>query len=683
MKKQYRNLLLAGGALLALASCSENSWNDMYLDGFESGYTATDVRTVEYTLVESDYARIADNRFNVALAAKNGVSDALKTVKTQRYLNSDIPAADYIPNLLKDSLFTYFTLSDGSAINLTYRQAGEISATMKALNGAREYTVSEDDYQMVYGSTEDYANSFAPSYSASSNLPKVLAASIDDAEEGEYVLVNYNTSNTDPIFGNVPETPAFELSSVLNSELQSGDDVTINGVVTAVSTAGVIVTDNTGSILVYSKEFPHSNFKVGDQVIATGTLAYYKNCLQLPYSDNVEIVGSQSYTYPEAIDFTPEALLAGGANTAPVLAQYGKMTGRLVIDGNFYNVYFPNGEGGERIDVRGSLYNVTDALKAQMQNDAEFTFYGYFTQTSTFDTYTNCNFVVTDVKAATKQSRRHAATRSVVIPSENVYAVYLFEGGKWKEAGKDIVAVNPSDYTAMGLSYTNFSGSQASTYLPTFLKNKYPYAQADAVKYVVYRYYASSTTSVACTEYKFNGAEWTDTSDGIETVTNQFVRRNGEWKLDPSIEITLPAGKNQPLSTWFYQACVDWIGANVANGSEFITSYGNNEYYCGTSAYQGNIDLRPGSAKTQSASYDGMTDEEIVALMKERFEKEVCPGVLTVLYPNLAPVGDFEPTVTIHFYSYNGSSTTPGTIVLKCVDKAKYEFVSCNWDESN
>ena len=77
-----------------------------------------------------------------------------------------------------------------------------------------------------------------------------------------------------------------------------------------------------------------------------------------------------------------------------------------------------------------------------------------------------------------------------------------------------------------------------------------------------------------------------------------------------------------------------------------------------------------------------MTDDEIVALMKQRFEKEVCPGVLSVLYPNLEPVGDFEPTVTIHFYSYNGSSTTPGTIVCKAVAKGKFEFVSCKWDDN-
>ena len=75
MKTNIKNLLIAGGAMLALASCSENSWNDLYLDGFEGGFTPTDVQTIDYTLTAADYTRIADNRFNKALATKQGVSN--------------------------------------------------------------------------------------------------------------------------------------------------------------------------------------------------------------------------------------------------------------------------------------------------------------------------------------------------------------------------------------------------------------------------------------------------------------------------------------------------------------------------------------------------------------------------------------------------------------------------------
>jgi len=270
------------------------------------------------------------------------------------------------------------------------------------------------------------------------------------------------------------------------------------------------------------------------------------------------------------------------------------------------------------------------------------------------------------------------------VPSTNVNAAYLYNGTKWEAAGSDIYVVQPGDYTAMGLTYGNFSKTQPAEYLPKLLAKVFPYAKADDTKYVAYKYYDGANTTYACAEWAYDGTKWIDniSTTGVRTVTNQFVRRDGKWVLDPSVELTLPSGRNQPLSTWFFQACVDWVKDNVPDGAAYITSYGNNDYYTGASAYQGNIDLRAASAKGQNpTAYDNMSDEEVVALMKKRFEEEVGPAVLGILYPNMAPVGDFEPLFTIHFYTYDGSSHEH-TIVFKCVEKGKFTFVSCTWNEA-
>lgn len=680
MKFKISNMLMCGAAALTLASCSENSWNDLYLDGFDGKDAPTQVERVDYTLTAADYAALADNSANKALAAADGVSGDLAAVKSQGYLNAGIPAASYIPNLLKDQNFRYFALSDGSAINLTYREAGELPEIMKALNGAGEYTVSDEDYQQVYGSADDYAASFSPSHPASKSIPAILKNAVT-AEKGDYIVVNYNTSTSDPVFNqpSTPPTPGFTMSSVINSSLCAGDDVTINGVVTAVCNAGVIVSDNTGSLLVYASGFPAADYKVGDQVIATGTLSSYKNCLQLPYSDNLQKVGEQSYTYPTPVTLTPDYLLAAGGNTEPVPAIYGTMTGTVNISGNYINIAFDG-----RTDVRGSVYNAPDAIKALLQDGEKVTMQGYFTQTSTSGTTTNCNFIVTKVEKAAAAKRHNARRKVVALPATACCAAYTFNGEKWEAAGADVTVLQPTDYTAMGSTYGNLSNNQPAQYLPTYLKRTFPYAQAEAEKYVVYKYYASGSTTYACSQWTFNGSDWEDSisTGGVRTVTNQFVRRNGTWQLDPSVEFTLPAGKGQPLSTQFYQACVDWVKANVEGGADYVTSYGNNDYYTGASAYQGNIDLRAASAVSQNPSaYTGMSDDEIVALMKKRFEDQVCPAVLAEFYPNMAPIGDFEPTVTIHFYTYNGTSTQPQTIIYKTVGKAKFQFVSCTWND--
>lgn len=665
----------------ALASCSENSWNDQ-LDGFVGDPAHVDVQTISYTLTDADYSRIANNRFNKLLAVEdsiNGQTDAvqaLKAVASQGFLTYSTPAERYIPNLLNDSLFQYFTLSNGSAINLTYREVGDVPEIMKGINGCGSYKVTEADYQMVYDSEENYAPAFAPSYPAASYMNRILSSNIRDAKEGDYVVVNYNRSDVDPNFGGttVEET---EMTSVLTSDLSSGEEVNVVGVVTAICTKGFILSDKAGSILVYSNNYPAGTYKTGDQLNVTATLGYYKNCLQIPYDDaTIKPVKTESYTYPEPVAFTPDMLKEHNSVTTPCTAVYGTITGTVLIDGNYMNLMFDG-----RSDVRGSIYNLDDSFKGIMTDGAKVTLDCYFTQTSQSGEIVNANLVVVKAeKAVNKPARK--SRRVVSIPNVSEYEAYVYNGSSWKPAS-DIVMIQPADFTAMGLSYGNFSGTQAADYLPIYLKNKYPYATKDNEVYVAYKYYDGSATVNACALWACDGSKWVNKieTDGVQDVTSQFVRRDGNWKLDPSIDLTLPKGKSQPLSTWFFQACVDWVMNNVPDGANYVTSYGNNDYYTGASAYQGNIDLRASSARSQYATaYEGMTDDEIVALMKKRFEDEVCPAVLAELYPNMAPVGDFFPTFTIHFYTYNGTSTYPQTIVYEVTAPKTFTFVSCTWN---
>lgn len=150
---------------------------------------------------------------------------------------------------------------------------------------------------------------------------------------------------------------------------------------------------------------------------------------------------------------------------------------------------------------------------------------------------------------------------------------------------------------------------------------------------------------------------------------------------DPNVTITLPAGKGIEISTLYYQTCVDWVKTNIdqPTGATYVTSYGNNEYYSGTSAYQGNVDLRPSAAKAQyAAGYANMTDAQIVDTMKKRFETETMPAALAILHPDADVIPGMEVLFTINFSAYDGT-TTAYIIVYKVVGKGKFEFVKCDW----
>lgn len=173
MKKYILNTLLLGGSVLLFTACNDNSWNNN-LDGFEENTPITDVQTLEYTLTASDYANLAANTTNIELAKNAGLSNDLKAVGTQHYFTENISARDYVPAFLSDPDFQYFTLSDGSSLKLTYNVATNLPEEITAIGAASQFEITEPMYQQIWGSEEDYANSFAPSQPASKHIPAIL-----------------------------------------------------------------------------------------------------------------------------------------------------------------------------------------------------------------------------------------------------------------------------------------------------------------------------------------------------------------------------------------------------------------------------------------------------------------------------------------------------------------------------
>ncbi|MDE6556159.1 MAG: hypothetical protein K2K55_04260, partial [Duncaniella sp.] len=254
MKKYINRFALLSGCALVLTACGDNAWND-HLDGFESteGATGTEnVQTLNYTLTADDYLMISNSAANKTLAGEENAK-ALAAVATQGYLTDVITAQDYIPALLSNPNFPYFTLDNGSAVNVTYRFGEAIPAQVTDMAGAAKYTVTDEDYQTVWGSENDYTAAFAPSHTAAASIPELLKTKFPAAADGDYVIVNYNTSAVDPVFTapDDPEIPEFTMSEVLGS-FAVGDAVDINGVVMATSTQGPIVADAAGSVFVYA-----------------------------------------------------------------------------------------------------------------------------------------------------------------------------------------------------------------------------------------------------------------------------------------------------------------------------------------------------------------------------------------------------------------------------------------------
>lgn len=670
MKRYLKHITVLAGMTLVMAGCSENSWNDK-LDGFEVPDKNGSPETYEFTMTPTEYTYFTKVSSIVNLAKQEGVSAALSQVAANNCLSQAINPQTYMPLFMANPSFPYFSAVDGSAVKMTYNVANALPEGVALGAASGSYVVTEEEYKAVWESEDDYVNAFAPSHPASKSVPAILKAAFPDAHDGQLVVATYQVAAQEPVFQtpDEPVVPGFEMSDVLGTAAK-GDQVTVNGYVTGACAAGFMLADKGGTIFVYmGSGYDASTYKIGDQMTITGEVGSYNKGLQIAGgSAEMEVTGHGEYTYPAPVKF--DAAYADNAITRAddALAVYATISGKVSNNGKNINIKIDGAA-----TAQGSVYYATDAQKENLADGADVTLTGYFIAIAG---KRYCNFVAVDIKANTA-SRSAVMSRALDIESTQENVMYVYSGNRWSVASGYTV-LGHADYQAMGQRYDNLSNDGPATLLPKYLALTFPYAATGDEKMVVYNYYASSTTTRRCDLYTYDGTAWS-LNDGVETVTEQYVKNGGKWVYDPSVVITLPAGRGIEISTLYYQTCVDWIKNNVPDGAKYVTSYGNNEYYCGTSAYQGNVDIRPDKARDQyAAGYEGMSDEQIVELMKKRFSEEVLPAALSILHPDAKPIDGLDVFYTINFSVYTGT-TTPYVIKYKVTGPGKFEFVECDW----
>lgn len=506
---------------------------------------------------------------------------------------------------------------------------------------------------------------------------------------GKFINVIVVSVNDAPAIGG--GEVANNYTSVLGTAVLD-DVVEVKGYISAESSMGPILTDNGGSVLLYQT----TGYVVGDEVTVTGTISSYNCGFQIGTNGlTIEKTGTTTVTYPAPMELTG-AVMDELLNTRveDEYAYYAKMTGELSISTNsdgtktYYNFNVPGTE-----TAVGSLYGVTDALKAQLTDGMECTLYGYFCSISKAGGAPKyINIIVTSVEAAATPAAKALA---LTVKSEKQYAYFKLDGGKYVDAA--VVAVQPSDYTNMGQGYGSFTHPAQDNYLAQFLGEKYPYAQLDDKAYVGYRCYASGATSWRVDEYNFTG-EWVKVAYFMDK-TDQFRKAEGVWNIDRTLELDFTNTSGADTKA-FYQYCVNWvydfkdvpmgapardnageivsteivlIGGNKPAGNYWVSNYGNNEFYTGASAYYGNMDWRPSAVKGgfAAAGMGDLSDDEILAKLKEN-TAEVFAAVLGYVYPEMTP--EEYKKVVIKVYCYGPNKNYSYTFSV--VEQGKFEYVA-------
>lgn len=195
MKKNIIKLLSLVAVAMLGWSCETDYFNEHNLDGWEPETEITDVQTVEYALDAADYAAIASNATNKSIAEAAGAEAvaALEAVKTNGYFTSEIDAQTYLKAFVKSKYNNFF--SNGSSVSVSYKLSEGYPEDIQAMNAAKAYTVSTDDYKGVWDEMA-YIKAFSPA--TIDQLTTVVKT--DKLEAGDYMVVTYNYTNTEPDF---------------------------------------------------------------------------------------------------------------------------------------------------------------------------------------------------------------------------------------------------------------------------------------------------------------------------------------------------------------------------------------------------------------------------------------------------------------------------------------------------
>lgn len=131
--------------------------------------------------------------------------------------------------------------------------------------------------------------------------------------------------------GETPEPAGNTIAAVCAASAGSAADLK-DVLVTGVTTQSYVITDETGSVLVFVKADP--KVKVGDKVNVAGTTGEHNGLIQITAPTTTVVSSNNTVTYPAPLEFT-EANLAD----TPKKVTYVSFTGNVKKNNQYYNIY--------------------------------------------------------------------------------------------------------------------------------------------------------------------------------------------------------------------------------------------------------------------------------------------------------------------------------------------------------
>ena len=151
--------------------------------------------------------------------------------------------------------------------------------------------------------------------------------------------------------------------------------VTVVAQVTALTTKGIVITDDTASIYVYLNSDPSATYSIGQTVTVSGAVSQNYKGLQFNASGSAATVTSGatgSYDYPSPATYGLAEVTAFNADDSGRLATYVQFSGVVDHSSSYYNFYV-----GGTSAINATLYNAPSSFTTGLATGDYVTIKGY------------------------------------------------------------------------------------------------------------------------------------------------------------------------------------------------------------------------------------------------------------------------------------------------------------------
>lgn len=631
-------LFLLSFISLALFTACED-YNDKNFGDLDEMTKPVYTPKVSYALTDADYKGLEASLKTAGASAE--LQAAAKTVGSNKFFTPNESAKAILPYFLRAK---YYSVSDkGAAVKLTYKIMKDFPEELASLE---EYKMTDADYAAVW--EQEGISYLTDAKAAKDVIPVILATTQKDAQKDDVIAVNYSYSTEEPDLEVPVEEELFK--DGFEDIYVHKDPIDKNGWTTAYPTG-----PQKWSARQYDGDFC-GYFGSGG-----------KTCEAWLIVPEIDLTGISKPSF--SFDYQTLYIMEGHQPIGVKIST--DYNGTDVTTAHWTDVTsnFKTLVLTEMKDLKANAPAGTMDLSAYTGKIRIAFVYSSVDPQKT--TARLDNILVKGFRKATAKMMKSRASAAPVVLNK----LFSYNGTKWAEYNKAII-LNPADYKEMGLSNTNFSGTQPETYLPKYVGVKFPYAQEKDLKTVVYNFYNSASKK---TELKADEIQY---ADGMWVMNNmleeQYVFGGKAWMFDPSIVHTIVKGNGD------LQLIVDWVAANKGESYYQVNPKGgyftNAEYWFGASEYQGNFEMRVDTRKNEDKSRDNLfkdlSDDKVEEILYKRLQDAFNP-LLEKRYPNaVTTVDGADMFYSVIFQVYATSGVRKNyTIKYQCTAPGKFTYV--------